>query len=152
MRHNNDLKLFSIIIIMSLLPINNNSLVSSSAQRYITLLQEFTELKTEHDQIKEELEQLKKDCEENTIISSMNDMKKDHEIQEKKIEKLKTYINEMNNYTKTVKTMISVISTNISDYTSMRSFKLELRTRLEFIMEILDSSLKRKNELLYYDL
>ena len=61
MRHNNDLKLFSIIIIMSLLPINNNSLVSSSAQRNITLLQEFTELKTEHDQIKEELEQLKKE-------------------------------------------------------------------------------------------
>ena len=43
-------------------------------------------------------------------------------FKKKKIEKLKTYINEMNNYTKTVKTMISVISTNISDYTSMRSF------------------------------
>lgn len=141
---------------MSLPPINNNSLVSytSSTQRYIKLLEEHTELKTELEQVKKELEQLKKECEENTIISSMNDMKKSYEIQEKKIEKLKGCISEIYNYTKTAKTMTSVISTNISDYSNMRSFKQELRTRLEFVIEMLDSSLKRKSELLYleYDL
>lgn len=141
---------------MSLPPINNNSLVSynNSTQRYIKLLEEHAELKTELDQIKKELEQLKKDCEENTIISSMNDMKKSYEIQEKKIEKLKRCISEIYDYTRTAKTMITVVSTNISDYSNMRTFKHELRTRLEFVIEMLDSSLKKKSELLYleYDL
>lgn len=113
-----------------------------------------TTVKTELDQIKKELEQLKKENQENTIISSMNDMKKSYEIQEKKIEKLKGCINEIYDYTRTAKTMITVISTNVSDYTSMRSFKQELRTRLEFVIEMLESSLKKKSELLYleYDL
>lgn len=140
---------------MSLSPINNNSLVSyNSGQRYIKLLEEHTELKTELDQIKKELEQLKKECEENTIINSMNDMKKSYEIQEKKIEKLKGCISEIYDYTRTAKTMINVVSTNISDYSNMRSFKQELRTRLEFVIEMLESSLKKKSELLYleYDL
>lgn len=142
----------------------NNSLVSysnSPGQRCIRLLEEKNELKTELETTKEELEttrkeleQLKGECEENTIINSMNDMKKSYEIQEKKIEKLKNYISEIYNYTRTAKTMISVVSTNVSDYTSMRSFRQELRTRLEFIIEMLDISLKRKSELLYleYDL
>lgn len=133
---------------MSLPPINN-SFVSygTSAQGYVKLIKENTELKNE-------LAKLKKDCEENTIISSMNDMKKSYEIQEKKIEKLKECISEITNYTRTAKTMTSVVSTNISDYTNMRSYKHELRTRLEFIIEMLDSSLKKKTELLYleYDL
>lgn len=142
---------------MSLPPINNNSLVSytfNGQDRYIKLLEERNELKTELDQIKKELEQLKKECEENTIISSMNDMKKSYEIQEKKIEKLKGCISEIYDYTKTAKTMITVVSTNISDYSNMRTFKYELRTRLEFVIEMLDSSLKKKSELLYleYDL
>jgi hypothetical protein len=141
---------------MSLPPINNNSLVTygSSAQKYIKLLEEHTELKIELENTKNELAKLKKDCEENTIISSMNDMKKSYEIQEKKIEKLKECISEITNYTRTAKTMTSVVSTNISDYTNMRSYKNELRTRLEFIIEMLDLSLKKKTELLYleYDL
>jgi len=141
---------------MSLPPINNNSLVTfgSSTQKYIKLIEENTQLKIELDQTKNELEQLKKECEENTIISSMNDMKKLYEIQEKKIEKLKECISEIYNYIRTAKMMTTVISTNVSDYTSMRSFTQELRTRLEFVVEILESSLKKKSELLYlqYDL
>lgn len=144
------------------LPLINNSLVSynnnSPAQRCIKLLEEKNELKTELEAIKKELEttrkeleQLKGEFEENTIINSMNDMKKSYEIQEKKIEKLKNYIEEIYNYTRTAKTMISVVSINISDYTSMRSFRQELRTRLEFITEMLDISLKRKSELLYLE-
>lgn len=128
-----------------LTPLDN----SLSTQRYIRLLEEHTELKKECEDVKIELEKLKKECEENTIINSMNDMKKSYEIQEKKIDKLKIYINEISNYTKTVITMSEVISKNISDYSNMRTYKYELRTRLEFMVEILESSLKRKNELLY---
>ena len=148
---------------MSLPPINNNLLVSynavsehnnSSSTRYISLLKENTKLKMELENTKKELEKLKKDCEENTIISSMNDMKKSYEIQENKIEKLKECLSEIINYTRTAKSMTNIISTNISDYSNMRSFKQELRTRLEFVIEMLDISLKRKTELLYleYDL
>lgn len=142
---------------MSLPPINNSLIFNAgqgTTQRYLRLIEENSELKTELDKIKNELEQLKKENQENTIISSMNDMKKSYEIQEKKIEKLKECISEIYNYIRTAKTMISVVSTNISDYSNMRSFKLELRTRLEFVIEMLDSSLKKKSELLYleYDL
>jgi prophage DNA circulation protein len=140
---------------MSLPPINN-SLVSygSSAQRYIKLLEEHTELKIKHENTKKELEKLEKENQENTIISSMNDMKKSYEIQEKKIEKLKECISEIYDYIRTAKAMITVVSTNVSDYTNMRTFKYELRTRLEFVIEMLESSLKKKSELLYleYDL
>ena len=127
----------------------SNKLIPNDNLRYIRLLEEHTELKKEFEDIKIELEKLKKEYEENTIINSMNDMKKSYEIQEKKIDKLKIYINEISNYTKTVITMSEVISKNISDYSNMRTYRYELRTRLEFMVEILESSLKRKNELLY---
>jgi len=139
------------------LSFNNNSLVSYSnslAQRHVKLLEKNIELKTELETTKKELEKLKEECEENTIINSMNDMKKSYEIQEKKIEKLKGYISEIYNYIRTAKIMINVVSTNVSNYTSMRSFSQELKTRLEFVIEMLDISLKKKSELLYleYDL
>lgn len=112
--------------------------------RYIKLLKENTELK-------KELLELRKECEENTIISSMNDMKKSYEIQEKKIEKYKSCLTEMYNYSKTIKTMTEVISDSVSEYSNMRTFRYELKTRLEFIIEILEITLKKKNELLYLE-
>lgn len=120
---------------------------SYTSQKYIKLAKEYEELKIE-------LDELKKECEENTIINSMNDMKKSYEIQQKKIEYLKNYINEVNSYTRTAKVMINVICTNIPEYGTMRSSRQELHTRLEFVIEMLDIISKKKNELLYleYDL
>ena len=57
----------------------------------------------------------------------------------------------MHNYTKTAITMLEVISENMSDYNIIRSYKHELRTRFQFMIEILELSVKRKNELLYLD-
>lgn len=109
------------------------------------------ELVLEYEKINEELSKLKKECEENTIIQSMNDMKKTYENQSKKIEKMSDIIDAMNETTRAVQLMLNSVVKSSSNYSNRRDniTRFELKTRLEFINEILSDSLKTKNELYY---
>jgi len=114
-------------------------------------IQKYDELLLDYERVTEELNKLKKDCEENTIIQSMNDMKKMYETQEKKIEKMSNIIDKMNENTRAVQLMLKTVIKNMDNYNSRREniTRFELKTRLEFINEILSNSLKTKNELYY---
>ncbi len=106
------------------------------------------ELLVEYEVIKSELNKLKKDYEENTIIQSMNDMKEVYDKQTKKMEKMSDIIDNMNDTTKAVQLMLKMVIKNCTGY-STRINKCELNNKIEFISEILEESLKTKNELYY---
>ena len=114
-------------------------------------VQTYEELVLECERLKEELNKLKKDCEENTIIQSMNDMKTTYEAQSKKIDKMSDIIDSMNETTRAVQLMLKSVIKSSSNYSNRRDniTRFELKTRLEFINEILSDSLKTKNELYY---
>ncbi len=117
----------------------------------VQTVQTYEELVLECERLKEELNKLKKDCEENTIIQSMNDMKKTYEAQSKKIDKMSDIIDSMNETTRAVQLMLKSVIKSSSNYSNRRDniTRFELKTRLEFINEILSDSLKTKNELYY---
>jgi putative cell wall-binding protein len=109
------------------------------------------ELLVEYELIKSELNKLKKDYEENTIIQSMNDMKHVYDKQSKKMEKMSDVIDNMNATTKAVQLMLKILVKNMSSYSNRRESvsRFELKNKIEFIDEILEESLKTKNELYY---
>lgn len=112
--------------------------------------QTYSELLSEYDKLNAELTTLKKECEENTIIQSMNDMKTVYESQRKKIEKLTQIMEGLTESIKSVQLMLKVLTKNTSvAYRRENLSKFELKTRMEFINEILSDSLKTKNELYY---
>jgi hypothetical protein len=115
--------------------------------------QTYDELFLEYERVSEELTKLKKECEENTIIQSMNDMKKTYESQSKKIDKMSDIIDSMNETTRAVQLMLKSVIKSSSNYSNSNRrdniTRFELKTRLEFINEILSDSLKTKNELYY---
>jgi hypothetical protein len=117
----------------------------------VQTVQTYEELVLECERLKEELNKLKKDCEENTIIQSMNDMKTTYEAQSKKIDKMSDIIDSMNETTRAVQLMLKSVIKSSSNYSNRRDniTRFELKTRLEFINEILSDSLKTKNELYY---
>ena len=114
-------------------------------------IQTYDELVLDYERVSEELSKLKKECEENTIIQSMNDMKKTYEAQSKKIDKMSDIIDTMNETTRAVQLMLKSVIKSSSNYSNRRDniTRFELKTRLEFINEILSDSLKTKNELYY---
>jgi hypothetical protein len=79
----------------------------------------------------------------------MNDMKKTYEEQSKKIDKMSDIIDSMNSTTRAVQLMLKSVIKSSSNYSNRRDniSRFELKTRLEFINEILSDSLKTKNEL-----
>lgn len=119
----------------------------------VQTVQTYEELVLEHERLIEELSKLKKECEENTIIQSMNDMKKTYESQSKKIDKMSDIIDSMNETTRAVQLMLKSVIKSSSNYSNSNRrdniTRFELKTRLEFINEILSDSLKTKNELYY---
>ena len=110
-------------------------------------------LEVEYEKVVIELNRLKKDYEENTIIQSMNDMKKKNEIQVAKIEKMDNIIDRIYEKNKAIKIMLDILSNNINAYSRRNESlsRFELKTRLEFIKEVLDDCLKTKTELYYLD-
>lgn len=109
------------------------------------------ELLVKYESIKSELDNLKKEYEENTIIQSMNDMKQVYDKQSKKMEKMSDIIDNMNETTKAVQLMLKILVKNMSSYSNRRESvsRFELKNKIEFISEILEESLKTKNELYY---
>jgi|GWRWMinimDraft_5_1066013.scaffolds.fasta_scaffold127344_1 hypothetical protein len=114
-------------------------------------IQTYAELFLEYESISSELNKLKKDYEENTIIQSMNDMKQIYDKQTKKIEKMSDVIDDMNETTKAIQLMLKMLLKNLSSYSNRRETvtRFELKNKIEFISEILEESLKTKNELYY---
>lgn len=117
-------------------------------------IQTYAELVLEYERVSAELIKLKKDYEENTIIQSMNDMKKMYDDQSKKIEKLDNILDKMVDANKAVQLMLKTVIKNSGGYSSRREAvsRFELKTRLEFINEILSDSLKTKTELYYINI
>ena len=115
-------------------------------------VQTYAELVLEYERVSSELSQLKKDYEENTVIQSMNDMKKTYDEQTKKLDKMNKIIDDMTQTTRAVQLMLKTLIKNSGGYSSRREAlsKFELKMRLEFINEVLSESLKTKNELYYY--
>lgn len=115
-------------------------------------IQTHAELVLEYERVSSELNKLKKEYEENTIIQSMNDMKKMYDEKTKKLNKMNKIIDDMTQTTRAVQLMLKTLIKNTGEYSSRREdlSKFELKMRLEFINEVLSESLKTKNELYYY--
>lgn len=98
-----------------------------------------------------EFNNLKKDYEENTIIQSMNDMKQVYDTQTRKMEKMSDVIDSMNETTRSSRLMLKTIVKNLNSNSYKRESvaRFELKNKLEFVNEILEESLKTKNELYY---
>ena len=113
--------------------------------------QTYDEVLLKYESVSFELNKLKKDYEENTIIQSMNDMKEVYDKQTKKLEKMSEVIDNMNETTKAVQLMLKILVKNLSSYSNRRESvtRFELKNKIEFISEILEESLKTKNELYY---
>lgn len=114
-------------------------------------LQTYADLVLEYERVSSELSTLKKECEENTIIQSMNDMKTVYEKQKDKIDKMHQIMDKIVDGQKAAQMMLKVIIKNFHN-TGVRREGLpryELKTKLEFINEILTECLKTKNELFY---
>jgi len=116
-------------------------------------LENYSKLLIEYEKVVNELIQLKKEYEENTIIQSMNDMKTVYDSQMLKIEKMNDIIDRINDNNKAIKIMLDIFSRNISNYSrrSESMTRFELKSRIDFIKEIVEDSLKTKTELYYLD-
>lgn len=111
-------------------------------EKYDKLLNDYLKLNNEYDTLKYAYS-------ENTIIESMNDMKVVYENQQHQIKKLKEIINNMSDINKSIQVMLSILNTNTSSYNYEGRY--ELKCRIEFIEEVLKTSLKLKNKLYYLD-
>lgn len=117
-------------------------------------LQTYADLVLEYERVSSELSKLKKECEENTIIQSMNDMKKVYEKQQEKIEKMRDIIDKIVDGQKAVQVMLKFVIKNFHNSNIRREglTRYELKTKLEFINDILTDCLKTKNELFYINI
>ena len=104
------------------------------------------ELQEKYDKLLEKYIKLQKDYSENIIIESMNDMKIMYDNQKKKIDKLLNIVDNILDKNKSVNIMLSVLTKNLNNNTS----KHELKCKLEFIQEIVDTSIRHKNEIYYF--
>lgn len=111
-------------------------------EKYDKLLNDYLKLNNEYDTLKYAYS-------ENTIIESMNDMKVVYENQQHQIKKLKEIINNISDINKSIQVMLSILNTNTSSYNYEGRY--ELKCRIEFIEEVLKTSLKLKNKLYYLD-
>jgi len=105
----------------------------------------YDKLLLDYETLENEYKDLQSDYSENTIIQSMNDMKDVYNHQKKKIEKLNDIIDSILEVNKSVKLMLSVLCKNVNNIED----KYLLKYRIEFIQEILESSLKLKSGVYY---
>lgn len=117
-----------------------------------THLQTYAELVLEYERVSSELTDLKKEYEENTIIQSMNDMKTIYESQKRKLNKMNDIIESLADSNKAIQIMLNILIKNLSNSNLNSSQRFELKTKLEFINEILTESLKTKTEIFYINL
>ena len=117
-------------------------------------VQTYADLLLEYERVSSELATLKKECEENTIIQSMNDMKKVYEKQKEKIDKMHDIMDKIVDGQKAVQVMLKHLIKNFHNSNIRREslIRYELKTRLEFINDILTDCLKTKNELFYINI
>lgn len=114
--------------------------------------QEYQDLLIEYEKLNIELVELRKEYKENTIIQSMNDMKKMYDDNNRKMEKMCNIMDNMVSVSRAVRLMLKTIIKNSDSYMNRRNSLnniVELRNRIEFIDEILEDSIRTKNELYY---
>ena len=96
-----------------------------------------------YEELKIKYEKLLYDYSENTVIQSMNDMQKVNQSQEEKIDKLLDMIDRLTDNNKCVKIMLNTLSKTNSNS------NLNLKNRIDFIQDIINYSIKIKNEIYY---
>ncbi len=108
----------------------------------------YDKLLADYKKVCNELEILKQEYQENTIIQSMNDMKKIYNDQKKLIDKLYDVVDKMHDKNKAIRVMLLTLSRikRTEDIT-----KYDFKIKMDFIQEILNENLQIKNELYYLD-
>jgi hypothetical protein len=108
----------------------------------------YDKLLADYKKVCNELDMIKKEYQENTIIQSMNDMKKIYNEQKMAIDKLYDIIDRMHDRNKAIKIMLS----NLSQFRRIENIhKHDFKVKIEFIQEILNENLQTKNELYSLD-
>jgi len=108
----------------------------------------YDKLLADYNKVCNELEMIKQEYQENTIIQSMNDMKKIYQDQKKLIDKLYDIIDRIHDRNKAIKVML----TTLSQIKRMENIhKYDFKIKLEFIQEIVNENLQTKNELYYIE-
>ena len=116
---------------------------------YEELFEEYNILFNEFNKVKNENIELLKQLSENTVISSMEEMKEMYNKKEEEISKLKDFISDNNRSNRTVINLINTIISNLDNYHTnnnkpssciITSYTLE--NRLEFIKENIEFNKK----------
>jgi hypothetical protein len=129
---------------------------TSLSSRYLILKRQYEDLLVEHSK-------LQKEFSENFMIESMNDMKKQYEEKEDELDvmgkindKLKNINCHLSDSCKTVNVMLSAIRSKVKDIgrnifkNTDDYFKMyEIESNIKFVQDVVASSIKTKNELLY---
>lgn len=110
--------------------------------KYNKLLYDYNMLLDDYETSIEDYDKLRLEFSENTIVQSMNDMKTEYEKQIKKQKNLTNIINYININNNAIKVMINTLIES--------SFNVSLKNKLEFINEIVESSIKKKFDI--YDM
>lgn len=101
-----------------------------------SLIKKYEELLIEHQKLKHEFT-------ENVIIQSMQDMKQVNEILSNKLEKINEIVDKVFDYNLSVKIMLETLSRNTDNS------KYITKCRIEFIEEIVNSSIKLKSDVIF---
>lgn len=101
-------------------------------------MENYAELKVKYDNLMYEFS-------ENTIIQSMGDMQAVNQCQSDKIDKLMSIINKITENNRAIKILLNVLCKTVSND------KYELKTRLEFIEEVVNMNIQIKREIYYLD-
>jgi len=108
----------------------------------------YDKLLADYNKVCNELEAMKQEYQENTIIQSMNDMKKIYQDQKTLIDKLYDIIDRIHDRNKAIKVMLTTLS-HIKRVENIH--KYDFKVKLEFIQEIVNENLQTKNELYYIE-
>jgi predicted nuclease with TOPRIM domain len=121
-------------------------------KRYMDVHKKYTETLNECNTIRKKYNDLVHEYSENTIINSMNDMKKEYEYIESQLKRLKTLNTNYFDTIKAVKLMIETLIKTLSannefeyDNSHLTVFIYQLKLKLKFVTEMLENI----NESLY---
>jgi predicted nuclease with TOPRIM domain len=121
-------------------------------KRYIDIQKKYTDTLSECNIIRKKYDDLLSEYSENTIITSMNDMKKEYEYIESQLKKLKNLNTKYFDTVKAVKLMIETLIKTLSsndeleyENSNLTIFIYQLKLKLKFVIEILENI----NESLY---
>lgn len=118
-----------------------------SVNKFIKLQDQFIKLQDQLVELQDKYDTLLKDTSENTIISSMKDMKESYEKKENELKKMEELVNYQENSLKASNVMLTNILKELKNKrTIIYNFSYH---KLNFIKDIIEDTINNKYRILY---